>query len=222
LFERFHREGLAEERIRLARDVHDGVIQSLTGAALRLESARQLLGPDPEAAGRLIEGTQDLLLFEQRELRELIGDLAAPSSGSQAGAAGLAERLEKLGERMARHWDLRVELHDRLGQEAISDRLAHDVYRLVQEALVNASRHGRASRATVELRLDGAGVQVTVADDGCGFPFHGDYDFAALTAAKLGPVSLKQRVAALGGSLEIASSAAGARLEVRLPRGPEA
>jgi signal transduction histidine kinase len=81
LFERFHREGLAEERIRLARDVHDGVIQSLTGAALRLESARQMLGPEPEAAGRLIEEIQDLLLFEQRELREFVGDLEAESSG---------------------------------------------------------------------------------------------------------------------------------------------
>jgi len=221
LFERFHREGLAEERIRLARDVHDGVVQSLTGAALRLESARQMLGPEPEAAGRLIEEIQDLLLFEQRELREFVGDLVAASSGPRARAAGLAERLQKLGERMARHWDLRVELQSRLGEAVISDRLSHDVYRLVQEALVNASRHGRASQATVELGLDGDGVLITVADDGCGFPFHGDYDFATLTAAKLGPVSLKQRVAALGGSLEIASSAAGARLEVRLPRGTE-
>jgi signal transduction histidine kinase len=222
LFERFHREGLAEERIRLARDVHDGVVQSLTGAALRLESARQMLGPEPEAAGRLIEEIQDLLLFEQRELREFVGDLEAARSDPRARAAGLAERLQKLGERMARHWDLGVELRSGLGEEVISDRLAHDIYRLVQEALVNASRHGRASQATVDLRLDGAAVQITVADDGCGFPFHGDYDFAALTAAKLGPVSLKQRVAALGGSLQIASSVAGARLEVRLPRGTEA
>jgi len=222
LFERFHREGLAEERIRLARDVHDGVIQSLTGAALRLESARQMLGPEPEAAGRLIEEIQDLLLFEQRELREFVGELEAASCGPRGRAAGLAERLQKLGERMARHWDLRVELRDRLGEEAISDRLAHDVYRLVQEALVNASRHGRASQATVELRSDGGGVQITVADDGCGFPFHGRYDFATLTASKLGPVSLKQRVTALGGSLEIASSTAGARLELRLPGGAEA
>jgi len=222
LFERFHREALAEERIRLARDVHDGVIQSLTGAALRLESARQMLGPEPEAAGRLIEEIQDLLLFEQRELREFVGVLEAESSGPRARAAGLAERLQKLGERIARHWDLRVELRSGLGEEVISERLAHDVYRLVQEALVNASRHGRASQATVDLRLDGAAVRITVSDDGCGFPFHGDYDFATLTASKLGPVSLKQRVAALGGSLEITSSAAGARLEVRLPRGTEA
>jgi signal transduction histidine kinase len=221
LFERFHREGLAEERIRLARDVHDGIIQSLTGAALRLESARQMLVSEPAAAARLIEEIQDLLVFEQRELRAFVGELQAASSGPRARGADLAERLQKLGERMARHWDLKVELRSRLGEGAISARLAQDVYRLVQEALVNASRHGRASQATVELCSDGGGIQIAVADDGCGFPFHGRYDFATLTAQKLGPVSLKQRLTALGGCLDIASSAAGARLEMRLPGGKE-
>jgi signal transduction histidine kinase len=219
LFERFHQAGLADERVRLARDLHDGVIQALSGAALRLESARQLLDRAPAEAARLIADIQDLLLSEQRELREFVTDLEPGKSGPHARPTGLEERLERLGERIARHWDLRVELRVELGAATISDELARQIYRIVQEALVNASRHGRASRATVEVGLEADWVRVAVADDGSGFPFHGTYDFPTLTVGKLGPVSLKQRIGALGGCLEIASSAAGARLDVKLPRG---
>ncbi len=216
LFERFHQTALADERIRLARDLHDGVIQALTGAALRLESARQLLDAYPAAAGRLIEEVQDVLVSEQRELRDVIGDLEPERSGARQ--EGLAERLTELGERVARHWDLGVELRAELAAEPIAGELAHQICRIVQEALVNASRHGQASRATVEVRLDERAVHLAVADDGCGFPFTGTYDFATLTARRLGPVSLKQRVAALGGRLAITSSADGARLDIELPR----
>jgi signal transduction histidine kinase len=196
------------------------VLQTLTGAALRLEAARQLLATEPQAASRLIEEVQELLVFEQRELRDFIGDLETErASGPEA--AGLDERLARLAERIARLWDLKVELSFRLGGREIPSRLAHDIYRLVQEALVNAARHGRASRATVDLHGDGPSIRVSVADNGHGFPFLGEYDFATLTDAKLGPVSLKRRVTALGGSLDIASSAAGARIEVSLPQEPE-
>ena len=68
-------------------------------------------------------------------------------------------------------------------------------------------------------RVDGQ-VRITVADNGRGFPFRGDYDHAALTALRLGPVTLKERVAALGGTLAIASTESGARLEIALPLEP--
>ena len=218
LFERSHQAALADERVRLARDLHDGVIQALSGAALRLESARQLLGADPAAAGRLIEETQDLLASEQRELRDFIGDLEPERAGGQERNESLAQRLDKLRQRIARHWDLGVELRAELPAEPIGGELAHQICRIVQEALINASRHGKASRATVDVRSDDRWLHVAVADDGCGFPFQGRYDLATLAARKLGPVSLKQRVAALGGRLEITSTAAGARLDIELPR----
>jgi len=60
-------------------------------------------------------------------------------------------------------------------------------------------------------------VRILVADNGCGFSFRGCYDHAKLTEMKLGPVSLKGRIASLGGSLAIDSTDAGARLDIRLP-----
>jgi signal transduction histidine kinase len=64
-------------------------------------------------------------------------------------------------------------------------------------------------------------VHVAVSDNGRGFPFEGDYDHAKLDAQQLGPVMLKERVKALGGTLAIHSTRAGARLDIRLPRDHE-
>jgi signal transduction histidine kinase len=218
LFERFHRDALADERMRLASDVHDGVIQSLAGAALRLETARQVLDQEPADAARLIEESQDLLVSEQRELREFIGGLALGDRAAAASNAPLGLQIEALRSRIARHWDLRVVVH---GAESfdgrIDARLTRQLYNMVHEALVNASRHGKASEATVELSMQDSEIHLTVTDDGCGFPFRGRYDFATLTAMKLGPLSLKRRITTLGGRLEIVSTESGARLEVWLP-----
>jgi signal transduction histidine kinase len=204
--------------MRLASDVHDGVIQSLAGAALRLETARQLLEREPAAAAKLIEESQDLLVSEQRELRDFIGGLARGDRTSTATDAPLGRQIEALSSRIARHWDLRVAVR---GTESLDGRidaaLTRQIYSMVHEALVNASRHGRASEATVELGMQDSDIHLTVTDDGCGFPFRGRYDFATLTALKLGPLSLKRRITTLGGRLEIVSNESGARLDVWLP-----
>jgi signal transduction histidine kinase len=65
-----------------------------------------------------------------------------------------------------------------------------------------------------------ARVRIVVADDGCGFPFHGRYDLAALIAHELGPVSLRERVDSLHGDLVLTSRPSGSRLEVTLPLYP--
>ena len=88
---------------------------------------------------------------------------------------------------------------------------------LVREGLVNAARHAHASVVEVDLKADDQSVCVTVSDNGCGFPFRGHYDDAALASMGLGPAVIKSRVASLGGALSIDSSESGARLEVTLP-----
>jgi signal transduction histidine kinase len=221
-FERSHDAGLATQRIQLARDLHDGVIQSLAGAALRLESARQLVVEQPHESIRCIEEVQDQLVSEQRELRDIIASLE-PEAPHHAGRLPVfSERLERLVARIARHWDLEVALDNQLVDPHLGDDLAHQVHCIIQEALVNAARHGRASRVQVELRRREGELLVGIGDDGHGFPFRGRFDHTTLTAAKLGPVSLKRRVEALGGRLEIDSSEGGARLELSLPAPEEA
>jgi signal transduction histidine kinase len=69
----------------------------------------------------------------------------------------------------------------------------------------------------VDLSVDNTRVRIIVADDGRGFPFHGQYDLAALTTMNLGPTTLKERIMALGGYLVIDSTEAGACLHISLP-----
>jgi signal transduction histidine kinase len=100
---------------------------------------------------------------------------------------------------------------------AVPTALFRDVYRLVQEASVNAARHGKATEVRVSLVVRDGWLDIGVADDGCGFPFQGRFDGDALAKRQLGPRTLRERVSALGGTLALESSGAGARLEMRLP-----
>jgi signal transduction histidine kinase len=214
---RFHREGLAAERVRLARDLHDGVIQSLAAGALRLESAKQILDEQPLAASIMIEEIQDLLLSEQRELREFLGAIEPREADAPRGRPPLSERMKALVARVERHWNLEVELVNRLAVTELPDGLDQQLHCIVLEALVNASRHGHAARARVHLAKADGDLLLGIDDDGCGFPFHGSWPFETLQASRAGPASIRNRVAGLGGRLDITSDDSGARLTIRLP-----
>jgi signal transduction histidine kinase len=217
LVQRTQHAAAMDERIRLARDLHDGVLQSLTGAALQLQTVGRLFAEDPQAARNRLQEIQNLLAEEQRDLRFFIQELKPGPLGSPQADSDPTARLNELSERIERHWGLQVEVKfDRAG-ERIPAALGREIYRIVHEALVNAARHARASVARVELSGQGDHVRITVADDGRGFRFHGHYDHARLTEMKLGPVTLKERIVSLGGTLSIDSSESGARLEIVLP-----
>jgi signal transduction histidine kinase len=207
----------AEERNRLSRDLHDGVLQSFTGIALRLAAVRRRLAGAPAAAGEDLAELQRLIALEQRDLRFFIAELKPPAPGGVGEGVSLGDRLGVLAERIEREWGLRVDL--RLdGMAAVPEPLGRQIYHLIREALVNAVRHGEASEVLVA--VGGAAderVAITVADNGRGFPFEGRFDRDALARLDLGPKSLRERVASLEGSLVIDSSPAGARLEMVLP-----
>ncbi len=112
---------------------------------------------------------------------------------------------------------MRVSLELEHLDEQRVNALADDVPHIVQEAVVNAARHGGASEVGVRADLRNGSLCVTVSDNGRGFAFRGHYDHAALAALRRGPVMLKERVNTLGGTLSIDSTAGGARLEIELP-----
>jgi signal transduction histidine kinase len=220
LTQRLRTAAVADERVRLACDLHDGMLQSLTGSALQLQALAGLLddGEDREAAREQLREVQRLIAADQRDLRFFIEELK-PVPRTPAGAAGLGERLDELGERLKRLWGLRVEvrLEDLDGQ--LSEAFTRQLYRLLREALFNVARHAGATTARVEVAREGRTLRVAVTDDGRGFPFQGRYDHEELARRKLGPVSLKERISTLGGSLAIDSAPGHTRLEVCLPTG---
>jgi signal transduction histidine kinase len=205
------------ERTRLARDLHDGVLQSLAIAGLNLEAAIQGLKANPEVAVEQLCGVQDLIVQEQRDLRSFINDLKIATLFPREMDFKLTCLLEQLVKKVERQWHLRVELKTDSVDAIASATLAREIYLIIREALINAARHSHASVVQVELRTDDHNVRITVSDDGCGFRFRGQYDDAALASTGLGPAVIKSRVVSLGGALNIDSAESGARLEMTLP-----
>jgi signal transduction histidine kinase len=206
-----------EERIRLARDLHDGVLQSLTGVGLRLEGVRRLIDEDTDEAAEQVEELQHLLALEQRDLRFFIEELKPHPVTSTGESTGLTRQVSELVQRLELEWGLRVELEADGLEEEIPEGLEREIYHIVREAMVNAVRHGDASLVRVEIHGGNDRITITVSDNGSGFPFEGSYSHAELVRRNLGPRTLRERVSALNGTVALDSSRSGARLEILLP-----
>ena len=216
------RRGRREDiRTQLGCDLHDSTLQALAGVALQLEAASELIASDPEAARARIQAIGDMIAAEQRALRAIIQRLKPAKITSVASVAELSAVLEELRNRIARTWPLRIELVVG-GVGAIPTTLVENICRIIQEALANVARHAHAEVARVSVDATPDKVCIGVSDDGRGFPFQGRYELAALIARGIGPVSLRERVAALRGKLILTSDAAGSHLDISLPLGGEA
>jgi len=209
-----------EERVRVAGDLHDSLLQAQAGAALQLLAARRLLDQRPDAARRGLEDVQNLLERGELEMRSFIRGLRpAVAAKPRPISLDLAGRLETLRHRVERQWPLVVTL--RLGgtAELVPPPLRDDVYHLVQEAVINAARHADAQEVTVTMSATHSELTLHVADDGRGFPFHGTFDLDALNAMKAGPLTLKERVTRLDGHLSLRSLDTGTIVSMTLPLG---
>ena len=208
-----------EERVRLAGDLHDGVLQSLTGASIQLEIARRLLPDDTTTAEQIIAKTQRALAQEQRNMRSLV-DALKPTPGEAGEAArGLAVCLQEVGEAVSSQWslDAQVVFEDGGAVGPAADALADDVCLIVHEGLVNSARHARANWARATIHGAAERMEVVLEDDGQGFGFAGRRDADALEELGIGPISLMTRVRSLGGTLTVDSSPAGSRIAISLP-----
>lgn len=216
LLEELQQGAAAEERVRLARDLHDGLLQSLTGAALQLETVRRLLETDPHTAETRLREIQNLIAAEQRDLRAHIQDLKPTPPGLTTGF-GLPERLEGLRDRLKRHWGLTVAVGFQHPGPTLPRALAQEIYWIVHESLINTARHARASAAQAKIAVGDHRVSIRVEDDGRGFPFQGRYTLDQLAESHLGPAVLMERIGSLGGSLTLDSGNLGSRMEIILP-----
>ncbi len=215
-----------EERIRLARDLHDGVLQSLTGVGLRLEAVRRLIGDGligdggtgvVERAVERVEDVQRLLTLEQRDLRFFIQELKPQPVTSSGESAGLVRQVSELVQRLELEWGLGVELETAGLDAEIPEGLEREIYHIVREAMVNAVRHGEATRVKVGIRARTDRVALVVSDNGGGFPYGGIFSHAELVRRNLGPRNLRERVSALNGTVSLESRRTGATLEILLP-----
>jgi len=200
------RHRVAEERSRIARDLHDGVAGELSALMWRLRRAAL----DSEASGS--ETTEpEIAHLEGRlrgaldSLRQVVLDLRQEPRSWDDTMAALRERCRDLcGAR-----ELAFTVSGVL-EAPLFDAMAGDVGHIVSELVRNAVTHAEPRRVEVRIRV-GDGVEVSVADDGSGLPA----DYASRSTGGL--VNLRQRVTRLGGELEIRAAHPGTHVAVRLP-----
>jgi len=210
------RETLAtEDRIRLSRDLHDGVLQFLAGAGLQLDG----LNPDdlaPNAQGR-IATLRRAITDEQRELRGFISTLRPTRASQPPPVRPLADELHQLAERLSRYWTVEVLAEVEPRDLKASHRVSYDLGRIVRESVANAVRHGGANRIRVSAGAQDGRLTVSIEDDGRGFAFEGVMSGEQLERSGEAPRSLHERVRALDGRLELRSSARGAAILIEMP-----
>src|SRR5215467_11004958 len=137
--QRLQQLAAARERTRLARDLHDSVLQSLAVAGLNLEAAIRGLKADPEVAREQLRGVQDLIVREQRELRSFIEELkfAMLVPGEMDFKFGYL--LQELAKTVEQQWHLRVELKIDSINGQIPPIMAREIYQIIREGLINAA-----------------------------------------------------------------------------------
>ncbi len=186
------------ERHRWARELHDDTLQSLSALRFGLSAARRSgrEGGLDQAVAQAIEQIEESIA----NLRALITDLR-PAALDEL---GIEAAIEALAERNVRHGlevDVSIELAHEQGSEPqrMSSELESALYRITQEALTNAAKHGKASRAVVEIREQSGEIRLLVRDDGSGFD-------PKAKSEGFGLLGMHERVALLGGELGVESS----------------
>lgn len=200
-------------RLSVSRDLHDSVLQLLAGTSYRLEGVKKSAraGDDVQTE---IEGLQNDLVAEQREVRALIGQLRGGQSPGTA--TDLHQSLNELAGRMSRQWDVDCRIDQCPPEIETSVPIERDCRQLVREAVANAVRHGKASSVAIEVETVEDAIRLVLTDNGSGFP--GEGHFATEGKGKA-PWSLSERVRALGGHMSLASGRTGSQITISLPLG---
>jgi signal transduction histidine kinase len=199
------RYGLIDDRARIARDLHDLVIQRLFATAMTLTGASRLIDP-PEAASRVQSAVDDL----DETIRQIRSSIFALQSHEQSGTGGLRSRLLGIVDAVAQQLGFSPALRlEGLLDTDVGDDLADDVVAVLQEALSNIVRHARAGRVDVLVNAGAGELLLTVSDDGVGIPAEG---------RRSGLANLAERAARSGGTFDVRSrDSGGTVLEWRVP-----
>ena len=209
LLSKVHELALVEDRERIARDLHDTVIQRLFATGMSLQSAVRLFTSDPGAAIGRIGGAVDELDTTIKEIRTAIFDLEQ----SEATHDSLRARILALAREAAvpLGFDPRVVLDGAI-DTAVQANVGNELLATLREALSNVARHARATRVDVEVVVDGY-VTLTVTDDGVGPP--SDH----IPTGK-GLRNMGDRAANLGGTLQLRAAVGGGTVvEWTAPKG---
>lgn len=211
LLRRLRARAGAAERARVARELHDGAIQSLFAIDMKLEVLRRQ-SDDPADARTQIAEVQGLVRHEVVALRELMQALRPVDLDS---SEQLPEVLANVVDRFRIESGIGARLLTTGARIAIPPAKARELVRIVQEALVNVRKHSGAGQVLVRLAAADSGCQLVIEDDGRGFAFEGRMTEAELEQHRSGPAVIRERARLIGADLAVESTpGGGARVEV--------
>ena len=190
-----------EERLRIARDVHDGVAHALASISLQASAAGAVLDSDPEGAREALRQIRGASVSALAELRATLGILRQPTGAALTQAPTL-EQLAGLAD-VLRAGGIEVSVSREGGDRTVPVEVGNVAYRILQEALTNVLRHSGARHADVKVRYEQASLTVSVADDGTGQTQDDG------RGAGYGITGMRERAAAVGGLLEAGPKAGG-------------
>ncbi len=206
---------IVQERDRIGRDLHDGIIQSLYAVSLSLEDVPDMMVSSPgEAEGR-VDAAIDSLQASIRELRNFIYGLRPETFDGADVPAGIAA----LGEQFRYNTLIEIDIDvDPAVTKDLSPEHGAEILQLVREALSNTARHAKARHLVVTLRREPDGPTLVIADDGVGFDASGP-----VAAGHQGLANMNARATAIGATLRVESAAGeGTRIIAMLPKRADA
>jgi PAS domain S-box-containing protein len=201
-----------QERLQIARDLHDGPVQELTAAALTLQV--MILDSQNPNQTRSFEALKANLQSALSELRGYAQDLRPPILSKFGLEKAIQAHLETFQEK---HPELSVQFEAQQEDEVLPESMRVAIYRIYQESLTNIVKHARATQVTIRLNQTLDEITLTVQDNGLGFEIPTDWLELARTG-HLGLVGMRERAEAMDGKLEIRSaSGEGLSVQVSVP-----
>lgn len=201
------------ERQRIAADFHDGPLQAFIGFLMRLELLRRLMSKDLKMAMEELLQLQDITKQQVNDLRAFVRSMRPADVDGES----LAGSVSRLVDQFQRETGIAATYSSGEFDEPPETEVALEIMQIVREALNNVQKHSKATRVMVSLAKSLGALEVTVDDNGGGFPFSGQYSLDELDLMRLGPVSIKRRVRTLGGDLTVESRPGeGSGLKIRV------
>jgi signal transduction histidine kinase len=214
LLRRLRQRAGAVERARVARELHDGAIQSLIAVEMQVDVLRKQSGAQPARLESEMGRIQKLLREEVLKLR----DLMQKTKPLAVDGNNLVEFLHDAVNKFSRETGIAANFVADTQVVSLQPRVCREVARIAQEALVNVRKHSSARAVVVNLGHNNNSWTMSVEDDGCGFGFEGQLANEELMSGSQGPAVIKERVKTINGELRIDSAPGrGSRLEIRVP-----
>ena len=209
--ERIELERVAEERARIARELHDTLEQELVGITMQLDTAVSRLNNHPDRARQSLDRARAMIRHSQAEARQSVWDLRAANLASTRLDDALRELILPLQQSDGPVIEVAADIEDSLPFDGVAK---NHILRIAQESVTNSLKHAKASRIRVHLETDNRALNLRVSDDGAGF----EESSARNLNGHFGLIGMRERAGKLSARIEVESQpGAGTTISLTVP-----